>query len=89
MPSAWRISCCICVSTENCGFGESLNEMLRDRIVCGINDDVIQKRLLAEADLKFDKAVQQAQSMETAARNVKELQQPLSVTGAPSAASAV
>ena len=74
--------------SENCGFGESLNETVRDWIICGINNDMIQKSLLTGADLKFNKAVQLAQSMETAARNVKELQQLLSVTGAPSLASA-
>ena len=36
----------------------------------------IQKQLLAEHDLNFAKAVQLAQSMETAAKNVKELRQP-------------
>ena len=49
--------------------------------MCGIRDDAIQKRLLAEHDLNFAKAVQLAQSMETAAKNVKELQQP---SGTPS-----
>ena len=44
--------------------------------MCGIHDDAIQKCLLAEHDLKFAMAVQLAQSMETAAKNVKELQQP-------------
>ena len=44
--------------------------------MCGIRDDAIQKRLLSEHDLNFAKAVQLAQSMETAAKNVKELQQP-------------
>ena len=24
--------------TEHCGFGDTLNDMLRDRLVCGIND---------------------------------------------------
>ena len=62
--------------SENCGFGDTLEDVLRDRLVCGIRDDAIQKRLLAEHDLNFAKTVQLAQSMETAAKNVKELQQP-------------
>ena len=49
--------------------------------MCGIRNDAIQKRLLAEHDLNFAKAVQLAQSMETAVKNVKELQQP---SGTPS-----
>ena len=62
--------------SENCGFGDTLEDMLRDRLVCGICDDAIQKQLLAEHDLNFAKAVQLTQSMETAAKNVKELKQP-------------
>ena len=31
-----------------CNFGKSLDEMLRDRIVCGVNDARIQRRRLAE-----------------------------------------
>jgi len=29
-------------------FGDSLETMLRDRLVCGINDEAVQRRLLAE-----------------------------------------
>ena len=31
---------------EHCNFGAMLDLMLRDRLVCGINDDAIQRRLL-------------------------------------------
>ena len=41
---------------ENCNFGTTLNEMLRDRLVCGINDDKIQRLLLLEDTLTLDKA---------------------------------
>ena len=34
---------------EHCNFGESLDDMLRDCLVCGINDEQIQRRLLAES----------------------------------------
>ena len=47
--------------------------MLRDRIVCGTNDDTIQKRLLAEPKLTYAKALELAQGLETAAQNVKEI----------------
>ena len=47
--------------------------MLRDRIVCRINDDVIQRRLLSEKDLTYKKALEIAQGMESAAQDVKEL----------------
>ena len=47
--------------------------MLRDRLVCGINDDAIQRRLLAEQNLTFDKALTTAQGLEAAAKNLHEL----------------
>lgn len=57
-----------------CNFGPSLNDMLRDRLVCGINDDQMQKRLLSEPKLTLEKATAIAQSMESAAMNVRQLQ---------------
>ena len=58
---------------EFCNFRDTLEVMLRDRIVCGINDDAIQKRLLAEPALNYEKAVEMAMNMETAAQSMKEL----------------
>jgi hypothetical protein len=60
--------------SEHCGFGESLNDMLRDRLVCGINDIRIQRRLLAEVDLTYKKAFDLAQAMEATEKNARELQ---------------
>ena len=40
--------------SEYCEFGESLAAMLRDRLICGINNDRMQRRLLAESKLSFD-----------------------------------
>ena len=60
---------------QTCNYGTSLDEMLRDRIVCGINDDRIQQRLLSEKGLTYKKApVELSQGLETAAKNVRELQ---------------
>ena len=35
-------------AAEYCSFGDTLSEMLRDRLVCGIMDTTVQKRFLAE-----------------------------------------
>ena len=43
--------------------------MLRDRLVCGVNDKVVQKRLLSETDLSLDNMVKVAQAIESAAKN--------------------
>ena len=58
---------------EFCNFGDTLEPMLSDRIVCGINDDVLQRRLLAESGLDYGKAVEIALNLETAAQCMKEM----------------
>ena len=37
--------------TEYCEIGTTMDDMLRDRLVCGVNDSRIQRQLLAEQDL--------------------------------------
>ena len=41
---------------EHCSFGDSLDDMLRDHSVCGINDTALQRRLLAEPELSYQTA---------------------------------
>ena len=48
--------------------------MLRDRLVCGIANRTVQKRLLAEPELTLTKAVTIAQAVELAERGSKEIQ---------------
>ena len=48
--------------------------MLRDRLVCGINEEQTQGRLLAESKLTLKRGLEIAQSLETAAQNVQALQ---------------
>lgn len=59
---------------EHCKYGDTLNAMLRDRLVVGINNDRIQRRLLAEPQLDFAKALDIATAMETAAKNAQDIQ---------------
>ena len=42
-------------------------------MVCGINKDSIQKRLLSETKLTYESAVKKAQAMEAAMEHAKEL----------------
>ena len=51
----------LCKLTEHCDYGDTLNKMLRDRLVCGIANATVQKRLLTEPELTFVKAVTIAQ----------------------------
>ena len=55
----WRLA-------THCAFGDYLSEAIRDRMVCGLRNEVIQKRLLAETDLNLAKTLEITQSMEAA-----------------------
>ena len=59
---------------EHYNFGDSLPEMLRDRLVCGINNKKIQHRLLAEWELTLKKAEEIALGEELAAKHVFGIQ---------------
>ena len=59
---------------EHCNFENTLEVMLRDRLVCGINDPNTQRRLLSEVNLTFQKAFEIAQGLESAVQNLKTLQ---------------
>uniref|UniRef100_A0A8C5MGF4 Gypsy retrotransposon integrase-like protein 1 n=1 Tax=Leptobrachium leishanense TaxID=445787 RepID=A0A8C5MGF4_9ANUR len=59
---------------QYCEYGPTLPQMLRDRLVCGVNDDRMQRRLLSEVDLTFEKALTMCLAMESADRNIKDLQ---------------
>ena len=59
--------------SEHCNFADELKKDLRDRIVAGISDEAIQRKLLSEALLTYEKAVQVAQGVETAGAHLNEL----------------
>ena len=61
---------------EFCNYGESLDEMLCDRFVCGIAHSAVQKRFLTEANLSFTKAVTVAQVVELAEKGSQQIQSP-------------
>ena len=59
---------------EHCNFGDTLNEMLHERLVCGIANTTVQEWLLTEPKLTFTKAMTIAQAVELAEKGSKELQ---------------
>ena len=65
--------------SEHCEFGAHLHDALRDRLLCGVNTEVIQKRLLTEAALTFKRAMEIAVSMETVARESHQLSSAMKV----------
>ena len=40
----------------HCKYGDKLTEMLKDRLVCGVNHKRIQWKLLAQENLTYEKA---------------------------------
>lgn len=59
---------------QHCNFEASLEDMLRDRLVVGINDPALQQRLLAEPRLNLKKAAEISLAHETAAKDSKAIQ---------------
>ena len=55
----------------HCSFGEALQDTLRDRFVCGLRHDAIQRRLLSETFLTYDKALEIAKAMEAADKDTR------------------
>ena len=58
---------------EHCDFQNKLDETIRDRLVCGLRNETIQKRLLAERNLTLVTAIEIAQGMEAATKQTLEL----------------
>ena len=61
--------------SEFCSFGEKVNDMLRDKLVVGINDERIQRKLLTESYLTFEKAQQIALAIELADKSANDFKQ--------------
>ena len=60
---------------EHCQFGQTLDAMLRDGLVCGISNGCVQRWLLAKPDLTLKKALELAQAQETVEKRAQQLQQ--------------
>ena len=60
--------------SEFCNYGDKLEEHIRDRLVCGIRDNRIQRRLLSEGNLTLKKAVEISIGVELAEKNMVTLE---------------
>ena len=58
---------------SRCAFGDFLSDALRDRLVCGMTHENIQKVLLTKAKLTLEQAIEISQGMEAAAQKSREL----------------
>ena len=65
----------LCKLAETCDFQAVYrNEVLRDRLVCGIRSEATQKRLFSEENLTLAQAQEIAQALEAVSRHASELQ---------------
>jgi len=63
----------LCSLAEYCNFGGTLDLMLRDRLVCGINNELMLRLLLAEMALTCTKVLEIATSQEMASQDVQTI----------------
>ena len=61
--------------SEHCQFGDSLNDMMMDRLICGCNSDCLRHQLLAKSPPpKFEEVLALAQAFESVEWNTKDMQ---------------
>ena len=56
--------------SEHCNYGNKLDEHIRDRLVCGVKNNRIQRRLLSEEKLTLKRAIEIAVGLELAELNL-------------------
>lgn len=56
-----------------CEYGDVLSDMLHDCVFCGVSNKAVQRRLLLEPALTFEKALQMALAAEAAEKDSKRL----------------
>ena len=59
--------------SKTCEFGELRDSLIKDRIVCGIDDSDLRERLLRDTKLTKDKAVEFVRAAETSKTHAKSL----------------
>lgn len=61
------------VIAKNCKFGALENDMLRDRIVCGVNSEKVKERLLRDNKLTLESALSACRASEESVIHLKDL----------------
>ena len=61
---------------STCNYGTLHDSLIRDRIVCGINNSNLRERLLRTADLTLEKTMQLERAAELTEERIKTLENP-------------
>ncbi|XP_077865913.1 uncharacterized protein LOC144353175 [Saccoglossus kowalevskii] len=67
------------ILAATCNFLTLQESLIRDRIVCGINDSRLRERLLRESDLDLTKCIQTCKAAEISKEQIKTLEAPAMV----------
>ena len=65
---------------KDCEFAQLTDELIKDRVVCGINNDTVRARLLRETDLTLTKAVDICRASEVTQNHMKALHEETAQT---------
>ena len=60
---------------KDCEFGKYLQTALSEQLVCGLNSEALQRKVLAEADLTLERALQISQAFEAARQETRILRE--------------
>ena len=58
---------------ETCDFGALKDNLIRDRIVCGVRDNGIRRKLLQESELTLSKCVDICRANEATTAQLKDM----------------
>ena len=61
------------IKARNCSFGDLKDEMIRDKIICGITSEQLCGRLLRQGDISLDKVLEICRSHEASEKQLKDL----------------
>ncbi|XP_070567222.1 uncharacterized protein [Ptychodera flava] len=67
------------ILAATCNFGSLQESLIKDRLVCGINDSRLRERLLREADLDLEKCLQICRAAELSKESIKTIEVPTEV----------
>ncbi|XP_028176933.1 uncharacterized protein LOC114364819 isoform X2 [Ostrinia furnacalis] len=62
--------------SKYCEFNSTLDENLRDQLVCGLKSEVIRQRLFSEEGITYNRAIALALSLEAAERDASAVERP-------------
>lgn len=61
------------IKAKSCKFGALQDELIRDRLLCGIQSDILRKSLLRDPELTLNKAISACQIYEQTEQHTKDL----------------